>query len=246
MLEVSFFAQLCQLYLTDQLVEAQNFRLACCFQLLVSKEKPRVVRLLVSTWSKSCWSQEYLLIPSLLLSKRIVNTDSPLLRTRGANLQNDLFGTRVLCSSNLRWSEWMFYLPRLNALILLNTWWPVPLNLLHHFVGCTNPLPFLSARRTSTPLLLLPTLDKKMSNVLARISLRNTWLFQHSQFPSFVIHSMSLNIDMKMIGSLKSSGWMFLFSKSRWNCWRIDNDENAGKLVHSHSIACPLIPTASW
>ena len=33
---------------------------------------------------------------------------------------------------------------------------------------------------------------------------------------------MSLNIDMKMIRSVNSSGWIFRFSRSCWISWRID------------------------
>ena len=53
------------------------------------------------------------------------------------------------------------------------------------------------------------------------------------QFSSFFLHSMSLNMDMRMIRSLKFSSLLFFLSKSIWISRRIVNVVNPGN--------CPLI-----
>ena len=159
--------------------------LASCVQLLLSEEIPRVVLLPVFNVVNTCCPHEDKFVHFLLLSSRIGDTNSLLLRKYWADLQNELFGTRVLCSSNVHWSEWYFYLffsfkiPRLKALILSNTRWPV-FESLYHFVGCRIP-PFFE-RKKNFHTTSLPTLNPKMSNVLAGISSRNSWLSRYSKY----------------------------------------------------------------
>ena len=70
------------------------------------------------------------LVPFLPLSSRIVHTNSKLLRRYWADLQNEWFGTKAVfeesplkCMVSLL--IFFFRIPRLKALILLNTGWPV-------------------------------------------------------------------------------------------------------------------------
>ena len=65
---------------------------------------------------------------------------------------------------------------------------------LYYCVGCAIPLPF-SIVRIAIPF-SLPTLDSETSNVLLRISSRNSWPSAFEiQFSSFFFHSVPLNID---------------------------------------------------
>ena len=106
--------------------------LADCFQMPVSHEIPKVVLHVAVHWSiYFCPHIDY--FPSLPLPSQIVDTNSPLLRKNWADLQNGLFGTRVLCLTNLHWNEYFrilssFKIPRLKAWVLLNTRWQVSLN----------------------------------------------------------------------------------------------------------------------
>ena len=90
------------------------------------------------------------------------------------------------------------------------------LELLYHFVGYGIPFSCLSVRRFPIP---LPKQDLETSSVLARISSRKyslTFPAFEIQFSSFFLfdHSMSMNLDMKMVQSLNSSGLMFFLAKS--------------------------------
>ena len=97
--------------------------------------------------AKSCRSCDGTLVNILLFTDRssrpffflcqaafIVHTNSPLLREHWADSQNELVGTRALCSSNLQWScmlsfsFFLFRIPRVQALMLFNTGSPVSLN----------------------------------------------------------------------------------------------------------------------
>ena len=98
MLKVSFFHIIVSAVSYRSARRNSRLFLASCLQLLLSAEIPRVVLLLVSSWSKSCCLQEYRLVPSLPLSNRIGDTSPSLLRKHCADMQNELFGTRVLCS----------------------------------------------------------------------------------------------------------------------------------------------------
>ena len=75
---------------------------------------------------------------------------------------NQLFGTRVLCSSNLRWNEWMLCLSFASRFHDSRHWhflsarWPVSLNRCAISSAVTIPLPFLSVRRIAIPLLFRP------------------------------------------------------------------------------------------
>ena len=69
------------------------------------------------------------------LSSRIVHTNSKLLRKYWADLQNEWSVTRARCLKHPHWSVWclcyfsFIKIPRLKALILLKTGWPVSFNL---------------------------------------------------------------------------------------------------------------------
>ena len=120
-----------------------------------------------------------------------------------------------------------FRIPRLKALILLNTGWPDSVN------RCTilsamahSPL---ESKKMFIPL-LIPTQDLETFSVLARISSRILWLFWIRNTNSIVTclcPIMSLNVDMKMIRSLNSSGLMFFLAKPVWISWRTGNDEKS-------------------
>ena len=56
---------------------------------------------------------------------------------------------------------------------------------------------------------------------------------------------MSLNIDMKIIRSLKFSGLMFFPCRYAWILWRISNALALGKIFHSKSIGSPSNPCNS-
>ena len=62
---------------------------------------------------------------------------------------------------------------------------------LHHSGGCTIPLPFFE-REKNCHTTSLPTLDPRMSNVLARISLRNSGLLGIRTHPAGSSVSLSL------------------------------------------------------
>ena len=92
--------------------------------------------------------------------------------------------------------------------------------------------------------------DRRTSSVLARMSSRNSLTcseleIQNPSFP-FLVQPMSLNIDMKMIRSVNSSGSMFRCCKLCWISWRICNDVNSEQIFHSNPIASPSIPSHSW
>ena len=98
---------------------------------------------------------------------------------------------------------------------------------LHHFVGGAIPLSFLIVG-IATPLFFRSWTQKRP------MSLQEF----HGVIPDFfgirnkiliILFPLSLNIDLKMIRSLKSSGLMFFVSKSFWISRRRGNDENPGK-----------------
>ena len=58
---------------------------------------------------------------------------------------------------------------------------------------------------------------------------------------SFDPHEMSLNIDMKMIRPVKSSGVSFHLDSNSCTLWQSCNVVNPGKIFHSNSIGSPSI-----
>ena len=52
---------------------------------------------------------------------------------------------------------------------------------------------------------------------------------------------MSLNIDMKMIRPVKSSGSTLIYNKNSWTLLQSCNVVNPGKIFHSNSIGSPSI-----
>ena len=85
---------------------------------------------------------------------------------------------------------------------------------LYHFVGCGVPFSSLSVRRTSIPFFFRPrtqkcpvSLREFHSVIFGFLGIRNTILI-------ILFLSMSLNIDIKMIRSLNSSGWIFFLADS--------------------------------
>ena len=83
--------------------------LKVCYQVPLSDKTPRVVLLQVVHSSTSSCPQIHWLVRSLPLSSRTAVTNSPLLRLYWADLQNELFGTRVLCLLSLHWSVWFLH-----------------------------------------------------------------------------------------------------------------------------------------
>ena len=103
----------------------------------------------------------------------------------------------VFIDSPLKWMALLplfcFKSPRLKALILLTTRWPVSLNRCTFFVGCRLPFSFMIVRRSYTPL-FFRSWTQETFHVLVRTSLRNSWPFQHSNYNShhsFTIQSHS-------------------------------------------------------
>ena len=66
-------------------------------------------------------------------------------------------------------------------------------------------------------------------------------IFLHSRSFSLDPHEMSLNIDMKMIRHVKSSGSVLIFDKNSWTLLQSCNVVNPGKIFHSISIGPPSI-----
>ena len=52
---------------------------------------------------------------------------------------------------------------------------------------------------------------------------------------------MSLNIDMKMIRPVNSSGFSFIFDRNSWTLLQGCNVVNPGKIFHTNSIGSPSI-----
>ena len=115
-----------------------------------------------------------------------------------------------------------FKIPRLKALKLLNTRWPVSLNRCSILLAVESNSLVWAYEEFSNH--FLPTLDPRISNVPARISSRNSWFSRDSEHNSH--HSFPTQCH----------------SKSRWISWRKDNEEKLREIFHSNSIASPSIP----
>ena len=77
-------------------------------------------------------------------------------------------------------------------------------------------------------------------NLFAQIE--TSWaLHSHSCTLSLDLHEMSLNIDMKMIRLVKSSGSTLIFDRISWTLLQSCNVVNPGKIFHSNSIGSPSI-----
>ena len=191
-------------------LRSSNCFLANCFQ----EEIPNVVLLQVVHLPISFLSTDKLARPFFLsLSGRIVDTNSPLLRKYWAGLQNEMFGTRVLCLENLHWSVWYIY-PSSSLGFRDSKYWcfwtqgdrflwiAVP------FCGLWHPI-LLSERKKISHTTSLPTQD--LENVQCPcenfIAYSVTFSAFEKEFSSFYRfdQSMSLNIDMKRIQSSNTS-----------------------------------------
>ena len=132
-----------------------------------------------------------------------------------------------------------FKIPRLKALMLLNTGWPVSLNRCTILLAAESHSPLGRVRGFYIPLLFRST----------GISSRNPWLFLHSKYKShrfLSVQSMSLHIDMKTIRPVNSSGSLLFLFKSRWISWRICNDENHGKHATRIQLLLNRVLIALW
>ena len=86
-----------------------------------------------------------------------------------------------------------------------------------------------------------------MTIVLLQISLHRERRVEHFDSHSFLLsldpHEMSLNIDMKIIRLVKSSGCTLNFDSNSWTLWQSCNVVNPGKIFQSNSLAhhqfCP-------
>ena len=166
-LEFSSFAQLCQLYLTGQLVETQDsffLRVSSCS---CRKRIPRVVLLLVSTWSN-------LVVHSSTFSSLLFICRTELVTPiRHCSVHTELI-------SRLIWLEQEFCVHRISVevngtltfLLLQDSTTEGTdafeykmtnfFEALHHFGGCKIPLPYEREKNWHTT--SLPTLDPRMSN----------------------------------------------------------------------------------
>ena len=122
------------------------------------------------------------------------------------------WGVRRLCHS------FFFRIPRLQALILLNTGWPVTFNLSTIWAAVESHFPSGVYGRVPHHFISSP----KPRNVQCPCKNLFAWSLTFSEFeiqmPScpLSVQSMSSNIDMKMIRSVHFSGLMFLFRRSSW------------------------------
>ena len=121
----------------------------------------------VSTLSKYCCPQGSWLVPSLLLSSGIGNTTSPLLGEYWADLQNELFGTRLYGTST--------------SLLLQDS-------KTQSTDACRIQFSFFEPTKNVHTTSHL-TLYSGMSNVIAIISSRSSPLLRHSKYHSH--HSFS-------------------------------------------------------
>ena len=116
------------------MLRSSKYVLANCFQIPSSEEMSKVVLHVAVHLSKYFCSQIDCLVPSLPLSSRIVRTNSPLLRKYWADVQDELFGTRVVFDeSPLKWTVskpfFLFKIPPLKSTgAFKNTRRPVSLN----------------------------------------------------------------------------------------------------------------------
>ena len=65
------------------------------------------------------------------------------------------------------------------------------------------------------------------------------WAFDSHSFWLSLDHHNLLNIDMKMIRPVNSSGWSLIFDMNSWVLWQSCNVVNPGKMFHSNSIDSP-------
>ena len=138
-------------------------------------------------------------------------------------------------------------IPRLKAPILLNTGWPASLNRSTIWVAVESHSPLEGFEDPPYHFFSSPgprNVQCPCENLFAYSLTSSEFEIQIPSFP-FIVQTMSLNTDMKMIRSVIFSGSVFRFRKSFWISWRICNDENPWKIFHSDSIASPPIPSNS-
>ena len=83
-------------------------------------------------------------------------------------------------------------------------------------------------------------------NLRAQFATSRDLLSHLSAFPFFYPHTMSLNIDMKMILPSKCSGSHCWFFTNSWICSKRPNLVNLGNMFHSNSIGSPSIRFRSF
>ena len=140
-----------------------------------------------------------------------------------------------------------FRIPRLRALTLVNTGWLVSLKIRSIFAAAAFHLP--SGRQSLVP----DHFHSAPGPIVVQWHVWNlcAYCFTCSEFDVQVsslfvfVHSMSLNMDMKMILSRNCPGVVFSLCESFWICRRICNVVNRGKIFLSNSIASPSTPKNS-
>ena len=140
-----------------------------------------------------------------------------------------------------------FRIPRLGALMLLNTGWPVSLK--RPTISVAMESTFRQVCSSEFRITSFHHLGLGMSSVLARISPAkfltcSDFGLHFSEFPLFD-QSMSLNIDMKTNRSSNFSGSMFWSCKFFGVFWTISNEVRPGKIFHSNTICSPSTPNNS-
>ena len=116
----------------------------------------------------------------------------------------------------------LFRIPRLKTLMLLNTGWPVSLNLCTILLAVESHSPLGECEDVPYHFFSDPRLRNVQcpgEDLFAKFLIFCAFGTQISSLP-FLVQSMSLNIDMKMIRSVNSSGSMLFLFKSRWISWR--------------------------
>ena len=169
MLEEGFFTKLCTLYLLFQNLEAQCASVHHFSRRLGRRRHQQFHFLWLHHGQNFIVNRNSDSSFFLLLSNRIDDTNSPLLRKYWADSQNELLETKVLFSSNFHWKVWHFYFSSASrfhdskALILLNTGWPVSLNRCIILLAVESHSSVFGRKKNfhSTS---LPTLDPRMSN----------------------------------------------------------------------------------
>ena len=217
---------------------------ANCFQMLVLETIPTVSllensHLTIHLWSRILSLQEVFLIPFLTLSGRIVYTNSKLLRRYWALIMND--SESELCVWSIHFEVYcvsvVFRIPRLKALIVLNTGRPVSLNrsttsvavesnflsspkrrVSHHFFSSQGP------RNVQCPCEIFSQKSKHKFHPFLFLPKRCRW-----------------TLTWRLFGL-----WIFQNRCSIWKSWRICNNQNPGKIFHSNSLAYPSTPSNSW